>query len=93
MVPHVFMKLRDRVAWNLRAARTARKITQENLAVDAEVDRSTVSGLERGDFNASLDLIERLATALEIDAAELFAVPPADAPPPKALKPGRKAPQ
>lgn len=87
------MRLRERVAWNLRAARTARKITQENLAVDAEVDRTTISGLERGDFNASLDLMERLASALEMDAADLFAVPPADTPPPKALKPGRKSPR
>jgi len=87
------MRLRERVAWNLRAARTARKITQENLAVDAEVDRTTISGLERGDFNASLDLMERLADALEIDAAELFAIPPSDASPPQALKPGRKSPR
>lgn len=93
MVLRPVMKLRERVAWNLRAARIARKITQENLAVDAEVDRTTISGIERGAFNASLDLMERLAGALDIDAAELFCVPPADSTPPKALKPGRKSPR
>jgi transcriptional regulator with XRE-family HTH domain len=91
MVPQFAMRLRERVAWNLRAARTARKITQESLAVDADVDRTTISGLERGDFNASLDLMEKLAAALDIDSAELFAIPPADTPPPQALKPGRKS--
>jgi transcriptional regulator with XRE-family HTH domain len=91
MVRHPVMRLRERVAWNLRAARTARKITQEDLAVDADVDRTTISGLERGNFNASLDLMERLAAALDIDVGELFATPSADTPRPEALRPGRKS--
>jgi transcriptional regulator with XRE-family HTH domain len=84
------MKLRARVAWNLRAIRTARAVTQENLAVDADVDRTTISGLERGDFNASLDVIERIAEALEVDVMDLLAVPPQGVDEPATLKPGRK---
>jgi len=84
------MKLRERVAWNLRALRTAQKVTQESLAVDAGVDRTTVSGLERGDFNASLDLLEKIAVALNVEAIRLLDTPPSDAPKLQNLRPGRK---
>ncbi|RVG23665.1 helix-turn-helix domain-containing protein [Sinorhizobium meliloti] len=85
------MKVRARIAWNLRALRTARRVTQENLAVDADVDRTTISGLERGDFNASVDLIERIADALGVDVIDLLAVPPAHSAEPTPLKAGRKS--
>jgi len=85
------MKLRERVAWNLRAARTARKVTQEILAVDAGVDRTTISGLERADYNASLDVLEKIATALGVDAIRLFDDPPENASKLSGLKPGRKS--
>lgn len=84
------MKLRERVAWNLRALRIAQKVTQEALAVDAGVDRTTVSGLERGEFNASIDLLEKLAAALSVEAIRFFDAPPNDAPKLSNLKPGRK---
>ncbi|MGT2444773.1 helix-turn-helix domain-containing protein [Ensifer adhaerens] len=85
------MKVRARIAWNLRAIRTARNITQENLAVDAGVDRTTISGLERGDFNASMDVIERIADALDVDVSALVALPPSDAAEPAPLRAGRKS--
>ncbi|WP_132408393.1 helix-turn-helix transcriptional regulator [Neorhizobium sp. S3-V5DH] len=85
------MKVRARIAWNLRALRTARQTTQENLAVDAGVDRTTISGLERGDFNASVDVMERIAEALMVDVVDLFRVPPPDSNEPAPLKPGRKS--
>lgn len=85
------MKVRARIAWNLRAIRTARGVTQENLAVDADVDRTTISGLERGDFNASVDVIERIADALGADVSDLVALPPSDAAEPAPLKAGRKS--
>ena len=42
---------RTRVAWNLRRIRVERGLSQEALAVDADVDRTYVSGIERGSFN------------------------------------------
>lgn len=84
------MKVRDRIAWNLRATRAARGVSQEHLAVDAGVDRTTVSALENGGFNASIDLLEKLASALGVDVGVFFEVPPSDQPPPAQLRPGRK---
>ncbi len=39
------MDTRARIAWNLRNLRSLRHITQENLAVDAQVDRTVISDL------------------------------------------------
>lgn len=86
---HATMEARERIGWNLRKLRAGQRITQENLAVDAAVDRTTISGIERGEYNASVDLLERLAKALSVDIAALFEVP-AETKPPEALKPGRK---
>jgi len=84
------MDTRARIAWNLRRIRTSEKITQENLAVDANVDRTAISGIERGEYNASIDLLDRLVAALGIDISELLIEPPETALPPRPLKAGRK---
>ncbi len=80
---------RTRVAWNLRRLRTARGLSQESLAVDADVDRTYVSGIERGTFNPTLDLLERVAAALGVDLVDLVSEPVSDQPP-EPLRPGRR---
>ena len=81
---------RARVAWNLRRIRTERKISQENLAVDAGVDRTYESGIERQDFNPTVDVLERLAEALSVDISEFFAIPDTGAVLTEPLKRGRR---
>ncbi|WP_077967387.1 helix-turn-helix domain-containing protein [Ensifer adhaerens] len=84
------MDTRARIGWNLRRIRTSKKITQENLAVDANVDRTAISGIERSEYNPSVDLLDRLVDALGIDISELFVIPAESALPPDPLKAGRK---
>ncbi|WP_248446389.1 helix-turn-helix transcriptional regulator [Sinorhizobium meliloti] len=84
------MDTRTRIAWNLRRIRSSKKITQENLAVDANVDRTAISGIERGLYNPTVDLLDRLAAALAVDVSEFFAEPPPKARPPEPIKAGRK---
>ncbi|MCJ2049421.1 helix-turn-helix transcriptional regulator [Methylobacterium sp. J-070] len=84
------MEGRARVAWNLRRLRVERGITQEGLAVDAGVDRTYVNGIERRDFNPTVDLLDRLATALAVDILDLLAVPASDEAEPSPLSAGRK---
>lgn len=85
------MDTRARSAWNLRRLRIAKGLTQEHLAVDASVDRSVISDLERSRHNVSIDLLDRLASALASDISALFVIPSEDdeaAPPLKVgLKP------
>ena len=52
--------------------RTAKGISQEKLALLAEVDRSYVGRVERGDNNVALLTLTRLAEALGITVARLM---------------------
>ena len=84
------MDARALVAWNLRRLRVERDISQEKLAVDAEIDRTYVSRLERGLENPTVMVLERLAKALSAAIVEFFAEPVPDALPPKPLRGGRR---
>ena len=70
------MDLRDVFATNLRRLRHARKLSQDDLAYEAEVSRSYLSQLEKGAFYASLKIVSRLANALDVEPAELLKLPP-----------------
>lgn len=85
------MKARALLAWNLRRIRVESRIPQEQLAYDAGIDRSYMSGLERQDANPTIDLLDRLARTLGVHISELFVQPPKGAPRPKPLNAGRKA--
>lgn len=67
------MNLRNRVALNIQDLRRARGLSQEELAHRAAVSRGHMGKVENAKFAASLDLLERIARALSVDPAELFA--------------------
>jgi transcriptional regulator with XRE-family HTH domain len=69
------MDLRQLFATNLRRLRHARKVSQEQLAHDAEVDRAYLSRVERAVTYVGLEIIEKLATILEVDPVEFFQRP------------------
>lgn len=56
----------------LSAVRAARGLTQEQLAELAELDRTTVSKIERGMVSPRLFTINKLALALEDHFADFF---------------------
>jgi transcriptional regulator with XRE-family HTH domain len=57
---------------NVRKARKAKGISQEELALESGMKRSYVSDLERGTRNPSVRALGRLALALEIEPADLL---------------------
>ena len=67
------MDIRQLFARNLRAVRQARGLSQEELADQAELDRTYISSLERGRYYASLKSIAKIAKVLELEPAELLA--------------------
>ena len=69
------MTLREVLAENLKRYRLAAGMSQEELAHSAKIDRTYVSSLERLQYAATVDVIEKLALALGIDAAELLKLP------------------
>jgi transcriptional regulator with XRE-family HTH domain len=58
--------------------------------MDAGVDRTYVSRLERGLEDPTVGLLDRLANALDARIAEFFVVPPRGEPMPKPLPGGRR---
>lgn len=60
---------------NVRTLRAARKLSQEQLALEAGMKRSYLSELERGLRNPSVRALGRLAAALEVEPSVLIASP------------------
>src|SRR5690348_15185953 len=84
------MDARSLVARNLRRLRVAKGLSQEVIAVDAGIDRTYVSRLERGMENPTVAVLERLSQALDSQIAEFFMAPKPGEAPPQALPGGRR---
>jgi transcriptional regulator with XRE-family HTH domain len=61
-----------RIGARARKARIAKGLSQEKVAFDAELDRSYVSGLERGEFNVSVLKLAQIAKVLGIRLSSLL---------------------
>lgn len=66
------MEIREVFAQNLKALRQAKGLSQEELAHRADIDRTYISSLERCVYGASIDIVDRLAIVLEVEAADLL---------------------
>jgi len=66
------MTLREVFARNLRRWRAQRGLSQEELAFRAEISRGYMSDLERAEYSASLDMVERIAKVLAVEPSELL---------------------
>ncbi len=69
------MEIREVFAINLRRRRQAARLSQEELAHRAELDRTYVSALERCVYAASIEVVDRLAGELGVEAADLLQRP------------------
>lgn len=81
---------RKLVGLNLRRLRIERNVSQERLAFESSVDRSYLGGLERGEENPTVDILDRLAMTLGVPIGELFAIHKNMGKGPEGLKRGRK---
>lgn len=59
------------LAHNIRTLRSERGLSQEALALSADVDRTYVSQIERSVGNPSLLVLCKLALVLDVDPAQL----------------------
>lgn len=57
---------------NLREARKAANLSQEALALEIGIDRTYISGIERGVRNPSLDVIVKLAERVGVEPGRLL---------------------
>lgn len=66
------MTLRGVLARNLRRLRRAGRLSQEELAAQAGLNRNYVGMIEREEHAATVDVLERLAAAFAVEPAELL---------------------
>jgi transcriptional regulator with XRE-family HTH domain len=62
----------EKFGLNVRFFRTRLKLSQDELAEKAELHRTYIGAVERGERNICLTNIFRLADALEVKAKDLF---------------------
>ncbi len=72
-MPRAFDQLKRELADNVRRLRLAQGVTQEGLALSADVDRTYVSQIERSTGNPSLLVLSKLAMTLKVDVTLLLA--------------------
>lgn len=66
------MTIRDIFAVNLRRARTTAKLSQEELAHRAGLDRTYISSLERSVYSPTIDVVQKIADVLDTTPSELL---------------------
>ncbi len=68
----VRVKIETKLAKNVRKYRSKLKMSQEQLALEAKIERSYVSAIERGLRNPSVRVVSRLARALKVGLSDLL---------------------
>ena len=68
-----FKKLRMNLGRNIKSIRLEQGLAQERLALDAGVDRTLVSKIERLIASPSLEILTKLATVLDVSVTRLLA--------------------
>lgn len=66
------MKAVIQLGMRIRYLRSLRKWSQEDLALEANVNRNYICDLENGRRNPSLEILERISDAFGITLSELF---------------------
>jgi transcriptional regulator with XRE-family HTH domain len=66
------MDLKEAMAANVRRARHARGLTQEELAARSDLSSRYVGAIERATVSASVTVLGRLAAALAVDPCDLI---------------------
>lgn len=65
-------KRKARLAENIKRIRLSKGLAQEKLALEAGVDRTLVSKIERQVSNPSLETLVKLATTLKVSVTVLL---------------------
>lgn len=66
------MNIKQKFGSNVKKFRINKGWSQEKLALKAELDRSYIPSIEKGERNISIVVIEKISIALEIEIKEFF---------------------
>lgn len=68
----VNMDIKQRLGIKIKELRKQKGLSQERLANLAEIDRTYLPTIEKGERNVSIEVVEKLAKALDIKVKDLF---------------------
>lgn len=66
------MKIQELVGSNVRAVRESKGWSQDQLAEESGLHRTYLSGIERGVRNPTIEIVARIAVALDVGVWVLF---------------------
>jgi transcriptional regulator with XRE-family HTH domain len=66
------MDIKKKFGQKIKGLRIEKGWSQEKLALLADLDRTYLPSIEKGDRNVSITVVEKLANALKVDIATLF---------------------
>lgn len=66
------MDINKQLGMRIKYLRKIKKLSQEDLALEAGINKNYLSDLERGERNPTLKILEKIAQALGINLQELF---------------------
>ena len=66
------MDSNKQLGMRIKYLRTLKHMSQEDLALEANVNKNYLSDLERGTRNPTVKILEKVAKALDISLSELF---------------------
>lgn len=66
------MDIKEKVGKRIKELRNEQELSQEALGLKADVDRTYVTDVENGRRNVSVEILERLITALKVSFSEFF---------------------
>lgn len=65
-------KINSLFGQQIKQLRKNRRLSQEALALLSEINRTYLGGIERGENSPSLETIQKLSIALNIELSEIF---------------------
>lgn len=68
----VNMDIKQRLGLKIKELRKQKGLSQEKLANLADIDRTYLPTIEKGERNVSIEVVEKLAKALDIKVKDLF---------------------
>ncbi|TAU80456.1 XRE family transcriptional regulator (plasmid) [Rhizobium leguminosarum] len=85
------MTPRDLLAWNVKKLRVNRGLSQERLALEAGLERVSISQIERKRVNLGIDSLGKIAGVLGCEIPDLFVEPAMGEQQPENLRRGRRS--
>ncbi len=66
------MEIKKKFGKNLKRLRIEKGLSQESLALLADLDRTYVPSIEKGERSVSIAVVEKLSKALHVQISEFF---------------------